>query len=403
MNKDLYDDPFLDEEYEAYSESSKIDWMAYVRKFLSHKRFILIVTIVFAFLGCGYALMHKHIWRVVVTLAPEVQSSIRTSSSLKSITSLLGVGNATLANSTDALNITLSSEICASTPFLVQLFDVEINPEISQKELERGAKPGPMTVYTYFTRKYMPEKEKSGFSQWLEHFLKKETKESEDFVDTINISHLTNEQAGVVKILRGCIKVNVDNKSGITSISVTTTDPMVSTQLADTVSKHLQDYISEYRTRKAMQDYQYYQRMSEEAKERMIQAQTAYAHSIDYDRSVILQSVSSEKERLQQEASLAQQMYAQMKIQEDAYKAKVQELRPVFAIIQPAQMPQYPADSRKKVVLAFMFFGFVLATAWKVFMKDAIAGFREKLKAEDVEVVRSVESDVKAEIQEKKE
>jgi uncharacterized protein involved in exopolysaccharide biosynthesis len=247
----------------------------------------------------------------------------------------------------------------------------------------------------------MPEKEKSGFSQWLEHFLKKETKESEDFVDTINISHLTNEQAGVVKILRGCIKVNVDNKSGITSISVTTTDPMVSTQLADTVSNHLQDYISEYRTRKAMQDYQYYQRMSEEAKERMIQTQTAYAHSIDYDRSVILQSVSSEKERLQQEASLAQQMYAQMKIQEDAYKAKVQELRPVFAIIQPAQMPQYPADSRKKVVLAFMFFGFVLATAWKVFMKDAIVGFREKLKAEDVEVVRSVESDVKAEIQEK--
>ena len=141
--------------------------------------------------------------------------------------------------------------------------------------------------------------------------------------------------------------------------------------------------------------------MSEEAKERMIQAQTAYAHSIDYDRSVILQSVSSEKERLQQEASLAQQMYAQMKIQEDAYKAKVQELRPVFAIIQPAQMPQYPADSRKKVVLAFMFIGFVLATAWKVLIKDAIAGFREKLKAEDGEVVHSVESDVKAEIQEK--
>ena len=48
-----------------------------------------------------------------------------------------------------------------------------------------------------------------------------------------------------------------------------------------------------------------------------------------------------------------------------------------------------------------MFFGFVLATAWKVFMKYAIAGFREKLKAEDGEVVRSVESDVKTEIQEK--
>lgn len=405
MNEDLYDDPFLDEEYEEYSRSSKIDWAAYVRKFLSHKRFILIVTFIFGLLGCGYALMHKHLWRVVVTLAPEVQSSIRTSSSLKSITSLLGVGNATLANSTDALNITLSSEICASTPFLVQLFDVEIDPKISKKQLEKGAKPGPMTVYTYFTRKYMPEEEKSGFSLWMEHFFKKDVEESEELVDTINISYLTKEQAGVVKILRGCIKVNVDNKSGVTSISVTTTDPKVSTQLADTVSRHLQDYISEYRTKKAMQDYKYYQKMSEEAKEKMIQAQTAYAHSIDYDRSVILQSVSSEKERLQQEASLAQQMYAQMKVQEDAYKAKVQELRPVFAIIQPAQMPLRPADSRKKVALAFMFFGFVLATAWKVFLKDAISDFREKLKAEggETNAVPAVESDVKAEIQEKME
>ena len=403
MNKDLYDDPFMDEEYEEYLESSKIDWMAYVRKFFSHKRFIVIVTFIFSLLGCGYALMHKHIWRVVVTLAPEVQSSIRTSSSLKSITSLLGVGNATLANSTDALNITLSSEICASTPFLVQLFDVEINPKISKKELEKGAKLGPMTVYTYFTKKYMPEEEKSGFSLWMEHFFKKEVEESEYVSDTINISHLTKEQAAVVKFLRGCIKVNVDNKSGVTSISVTTTDPMVSTQLADTVSSHLQDYISEYRTKKAMQDYLYYQRMSEEAKEKMIQAQTAYAHSIDYDRSVILQSVSSVKERLQQEASLAQQMYAQMKIQEDAYKAKVQELRPVFAIIQPAQMPLRPADSRKKVVLAFMLFGFILATSWKVFIKDAIAEFREKLNAgeEIANAVPVIESNDKAGIQEK--
>ncbi len=402
MNKDIYDDPFLDEEYEDYSESSKIDWMAYVRKFLSHKRFIFVVTFVFALLGCGYALMHKHIWKVVVTLAPEVQSSIRTSSSLKSITSLLGVGNASLANSTDALNITLSSEICASTPFLIQLFDVEINPEISQKEIDKGAKPGPMSVYTYFTGKYKPEKEKSGFSLWMEHLFKKEETKKEETSDTVNISNLTKEQAGVIKSLRGSIKVDVDNKSGVTSISVTTTDPMVSTQLADTVSRYLQDYISEYRTKKAMQDYQYYQRMSDEAKEKMIQAQTAYAHSIDYDRSVILQSVSSEKERLQQEASLAQQMYAQMKIQEDAYKAKVQELRPVFAIIQPAQKPQYPADSRKKVVFAFMFIGFILASAWKVVLKDAIASFRERLKAEDeVEVATAIETVSTSEIEDK--
>ena len=154
----------------------------------------------------------------------------------------------------------------------------------------------------------------------------------------------------------------MDNKSGITTVNVTMSDPLIATQLADTVCRRLQEYVVQYRTQKAGVDYEYYKEMSAESYEKMVKAQAAYAASVDYDRSVILQSVNSEKQRLQQEASLAQQLYSQMKQQEELAKAKVQEMKPVYAIIQPATQPLRPSNSRAKTAIGWGFFGFICLT-----------------------------------------
>ena len=101
---------------------------------------------------------------------------------------------------------------------------------------------------------------------------------------------------------------------------------------------------------------------------------------MDYDRSVILKSVSSEKERLQQEASFSVQIYQQMEQQKEMAKAKFQEAKPVFAVVQPATVPLKPSNSRAKVVLIFMFLGFVGSAAWKLFGADFIRDFLANAK-----------------------
>ena len=373
MNKN-YQDPFLEEEEDDDNEIG-IDWSALVKKFLQHRRYIMGVTFVFGILGCVVALTSKRTYTVQVLLAPEVTGTSRAGTSLKSLTSLLGVGNLSFNTSNDALNITLFPEICGSTPFLSQLFNVTVTPKTPVEDEEADTLVYKLTLYDYLSGRY---KAKSALKKWIEENFTDSVEEPE--VDTICSSFFTKKQAAVLKALQKTILADVDSKTGVTSITVKMTDPKIAQMLADTVCERLQQYVVEYRIKKTYQDYVYYKKLTEEAEQTMIKAQAEYAASVDYDRSVILQSVNSEKQRLQQEAQLAQEIYSQMKQQEVMAEAKIQEAKPVFAVLQPAVEPLKPSNSRKKVVLAFMFVGFCLSSAWKMIIKENIQKLRALAK-----------------------
>ncbi len=348
----------------------EIDWAALFVKLLKRKYLILIVTVSFAVVGCFVALTSTRIYTVNVMLAPEVSGNSRAGTSLKGLTSLLGVGNLSLNTSNDALNITLFPEICASTSFLAGLFDVPVTPYVSPKQLMQGAKPiDPLPFYDFMLGKHKP---KSAFAQWKESLFSKDDEGEVMYEPETSSSYYNKQQMAVIKALRKAIRAEVDNKSGVTNLQIVLTDPKVAQQLADTVCQRLQDVITNYRIQKAEQDYHYYKKMAEEAQEKMIIAQQKYAQSVDYNRSVILQSVTNERQRLQQEAMLAQELYSQMKTQENLSKAKIQEMRPVFAVIQPAVQPLKPSNSRKKTLLVFMFLGFSLSAAWVLFGQDKL-------------------------------
>ena len=107
---------------------------------------------------------------------------------------------------------------------------------------------------------------------------------------------------------------------------------------------------------------------------------------MDYDRSVILQSVNSERQRLQDEATLANQIYSQMAQQRELAKAKIQEMKPVYAVVQPATVPLKSITSRAKICIIWFFVGFLLSCFWVAFGQDLWKKGREMMKkpAEDV-------------------
>jgi uncharacterized protein involved in exopolysaccharide biosynthesis len=345
-----------------------IDWGALFKKLLKHKKYIASVTILSGILGCVVALTSARTYTVNVIMAPEVSGNSRAASSLSSITSLLGVGNLAMGSNNDALNITLFPEICSSTSFLSKLFDVKVTPYTSPKDIQSGVKPAePISLYDFMLGKHKP---KSAFALWKEELFKKD-KEEELMEDTIMTgSYFNKEQTRVIMALQKSIQANVDKKTGVTSLQIVMSDPKVAQEIADTVCKRLQETVTDYRIKKSEQDYQYYKKLANEAQLAMIEAQAKYAASVDYDRSVILQSVNSEKQRLQQEVTLTQEIYMQMKQGEEMAKARIQEEKPVFVVIQPAVLPLKPSNSRKNVVLAFTFIGFCLSAGWKLFGQE---------------------------------
>ena len=342
---------------EAVEESS-IDWQDLLSKAWRGKKFIITVTVVFMFLGLISALTMTRIYTSKVTLVPELGKS--TSSSLSSLSSMLGLGGMTMGSSADAYHVTVYPEVVASTPFVAKMFDMRVT------DPKKGIDT---TLIGYLTRERFSIGSVIGYVT-KPIFSLFSNKEEETKGNELNLFHLTKEQDRIVKTMNKAIQVDVDKKTGETTIQVTMDNPVIAATVADTVCKHLREYIVEYRTRKAREDLENYKKIADESYQRYLKASKAYAYYQDHNRGLILNAVISEGSRLSNELQIASQLYQQMKLQAEMARGKVIDEKPVFAIIQPATVPLLPQNSRAKVLIIWTFVGFVLSCAWVLYGKE---------------------------------
>ena len=76
--------------------------------------------------------------------------------------------------------------------------------------------------------------------------------------------------------------------------------------------------------------------------------------------------------------NLAFQVFTQVATQLQLAKAKEQEEKPVFAVLEPASVPLLPTGtSRKVILLGFIFLGVAGISAWILFGKELWAGLKE--------------------------
>ena len=342
---------------EAVEESS-IDWQDLLSKAWRGKKFIITVTVVFMFLGLISALTMTRLYTSKVTLVPELGKS--TSSSLSSLSSMLGLGGMTMGSSADAYHVTVYPEVVASTPFVAKMFDMRVTDP--KKDIDT-------TLVGYLTRERFSIGNVIGYVT-KPIFSLFSNKEEETKGNELNLFHLTKEQDRIVKTMNKAIQVDVDKKTGETTIQVTMDNPVIAATVADTVCKHLREYIVEYRTRKAREDLENYKKIADESYQRYLKASKAYAYYQDHNRGLILNAVISEGSRLSNELQIASQLYQQMKLQAEMARGKVIDEKPVFAIIQPATVPLLPQNSRAKVLIIWTFIGFVLSCAWVLYGKE---------------------------------
>ena len=164
----------------------------------------------------------------------------------------------------------------------------------------------------------------------------------------------------------------------MTSVTATFQDSKVAAVVADSVVKKLQEYIIDYRTSKSKEDCLYLEKLFKERQQEYYVAQKKYADYMDSHDNIILQSVRTEQERLQNDMSLAYQVYSQVAGQLQVARAKVQEEKPVFAVVEPAVVPLYPSGTSRKVyVLVFVFLSVCIVISWNLFGKDLLSKFKE--------------------------
>lgn len=351
MNKDMYED-------------EGIDVAAMFARLWKHRGLIVRWCLAGVVLGLIVGFSIPKTYKAKAVFTPETQQRI--GAGVSSIASMMGVS---LDNSMDAIDVEMYPDVVASTPFLFNLLDLQVSTKNGKLETD-------LTDYVLNHQK----------KAWWSYIISAPFKliglilpDKEEAADTaaLVMTNLPKDERRVMKFLRKNIHILVDKKTGMTSMSIQMQDPYVAAQVLEAIVENLKRYVSDYRTSKARQDVENLTVICEERRQDYYEAQQAYAKYSDSNKNVVLNSTKAEAQRLQQEMNLAYQVYSQVATQLEGARIKVQQDKPVFAVLEPVTVPyKKSAPSKAKILVLFTLLSGCLASAWVLFLKD----FWKKLK-----------------------
>jgi len=352
----------MTEEQNIIEEESSIDFKKIFQDLLKHKKLyykVLAVTAVFAVI---YTLSLPNFYKVTVKLSPELNSR-RSSNSLSSMASMFGINlQGAAGNTTEALFPTLYPDLMNSVAFHTTLFDIPVH---------RDKEDSVMTYYDYLA--------KGQKSPWWSEAIGATTKavfslfgsEKKKEKKSVDPFRLTRKQAAIVKSMEKRIVCDVDKKTMMITIDVVDQDPLICATMADSVQQRLQDFITDYRTKKARNDLEFSKKAFKEAKERYEVARRKYANFSDANQRVFLETVRSEQNKLNQELMIQQQVYTQASAQLQQAELDVQKETPAFAVLEPATVPVRKAGpARAKMCIIFLFLAFLGTTGYVLYKED---------------------------------
>jgi len=279
-----------------------------------------------------------------VMLAPEATNS----SGMNSILSSFGLGEAPTTD--DAISPNLYPDLMTSKDFIVSMFPVEIT-----------TMDGELTT-TYFDYLLRHSQE-----SWYISLIGKLSRMMKSKKNDVNVSGvkgksispsflLTEDQYNIANAISGKIKYNYDKKTGVVSVTVKDQDPLVCALIVDTISHRLQDFIMDYRTKKARNDLNYAQRIYNQTKADYEDSNERYVAAIDANWDIVNETAKARLEALSNDKTLKHQTFTAAAQKLEAAKAKLQEATPVITVLQGASVPQKPAGPKRVLITLFLMF-----------------------------------------------
>ncbi len=336
-------------------EKAPIDFVEIGKKLWNHRKTyykVLPATLIITYL---ITVCIPRYYTCTVSLAPEPTGSSM-SGSLGSLASSFGLGGLGKIGNNDALYVEIYPNILKSTDFIAELMTTEI-------KTKRGD-----VKANYYT--YLKQHQKMAWWDVVKEIIVSwftPTPPADTYTgkETISVFNLTKEQSDIFNSVTSKITGSVDKKTEVVSITVKDQDPLVCATMANTTCKKLQDFIVKYRTNKARIDYEHYKKLCTEAKQNYERARQRYAAMSDANEDVMLQSVKSKIEDLENEMQLKYNIYTAMNTQLQMAQAKLQEATPAFTVIQSASVPVKPAGPKRVLIsLGMMVLVFIVMSGY---------------------------------------
>lgn len=328
----------------------QLDMVSLLRCIAHDKLWMAVFLILSAILGLAVAFGTPKEYKASVMLAPETSSSNSLTSNISSLASMVGM-DMDFGSSNDAIYPEIYPDLLQSSDFIVGLFGVKVINKDGSVE----------TDYYDYLKNHTKKAWYTKPADWLHAIVEKMKKDDGVYgSDSTKVDpfRLTKQQYDIAHNIGKSIDCSVDKKTSVISIEVTDQDPVVAAEMADSIRQRLQDFITDYRTKKARNDLAYMERLFMEAKEQYVKARQQYASYADANQELVLQTFKTKQDDLENDMQLKYNAYTQVYEQLQLSRAKVQERTPAFTIVQSASVPVKHSNKSKLMVMTlFMFLG----------------------------------------------
>lgn len=354
---------------ETKKKTSEFDIIGIFMRSLKEWKLLFFWLLVTGVIGVVVALNRQKYFTAQAVLAPEMSSGgLGMSEGLAGMASTFGIDLGG-KGSVDAIYPELYPTVLSSNDFILDLLKVRVRLK------ETGEHK------TYLA--HLQEDYKEPFWDVPVNWLKSKILPADPGAGkkTIDAFRLTRRQERMVDGVRNSIACLIDQKTSVITICMTDADPEVAAILVDTIQTRLQNYITDYRTKKARQDYNYYNNLADSCLAEYKKARNRYAEYSDSHQGATLEAFTTVGEELENKMQMCYNNYQGMAQQAQAAKAKIQERIPAYTIIQASTVPNKPSSMPKIYTLFFFLFGgYMIQLVWVNWGRSGWRMFRGKKK-----------------------
>lgn len=320
---------------EGKKETEKIDLLAIFKEIMTGKKLFYKVLPITFIASIIIILGYPRYYSTDIKLAPELNNSSSNMGTLSSIASSFGFDLNDMQTS-DAITPLLYPNLMEDNKFICGLFDIKV------KSIDGKIN----TTY----HDYLQKQQKPVFwlipIGWIKKLFANNDAKSEG---VINPYFLNRTEHSIADNIRNNVSIKIDKKTAIITISAEAQDPMICKTIADSIRDRLQEFIIDYRTSKARNDYEYYKQLAENAKHDYERSRKIYASFSDASTNIALKSIELKMEDMENDLQLKYNTYTTLNTQLQSAKAKVQERTPAFTVIKGAEVPVKPSGPKRMI------------------------------------------------------
>ncbi len=334
------------------------------------RKFIYYMISIGFCIGIIIALVIPTEYKSTATLLPEYNTDGQGGAAglLKEYGGLLGINSGTYNSSSNAIRIDIYPKIVESITF---------QDKIASTKFYFAKEDTMVSLYTYYSELApgLFSNILSGIKKAIKSLIGSKNQDSEQIQNFGEVQTLkfTPEEFAVIQELRERIWVSLDEETGIISVFSVMPERILASEVANFTVHELTKYLTEYRTEKVKRDLEYIESQLLKAEERFRTIQLERADFLDSNQGNLTARFETEKQKLQSSYDISFNVYNTLTQRYEEGKLKVQEVTPVFKILQPVQVPINDEQSGVKIVLLSMFFGGIIGMG-KLFLERLMEG-----------------------------